>query len=78
MAGDAVIKSVGFGVFQNLNQIWARLDVIRWGGLHVGVMCPFCTRAGAHHHVGILQKDDERIVLTLPLDTVNLLGVHEL
>ena len=74
-------KSVGFGVFQNLKQIWVRSGPKAChpvGGLHVGVHCPFYSGASAHHHVGILQKHDERIVLTLSLDTVDLYGVYEL
>ena len=52
--------------------------VIRWGGLHVGVMCPFCTRSEKHPHVGTHEKQGQRLAYTLPTDTVDLQGVHEL
>ena len=58
---------------KNLVQIWSRMGTIwvSFGGVVYLWVC------GARL-VGILQKHVERIVYTLPLDTVNILGVYEL
>ena len=74
-AGDKLIQNVGFGVCQNLIQIWARLVPI-WvssgGVVYMWVMCPFCTRSEKHPHVGTQEKQGQRLAYTLPLDTVDL------
>ena len=62
----------------DLGPFGPHLGVIRWGGQHVGVMFPFCTKSEKHPHVRVLQKLVEQIVYTLPLDTVNFLGTYVL
>ena len=56
----------GFGPFG------PHLGVIRWGGVLVGVMCPFCTISEKHPHIGTHEKQGQRLAYTLPLDTVDL------
>jgi hypothetical protein len=75
-----MIKSVGFDVFQNLIQIWSRMGTI-WVAfcgvvyMQVGLFYPGCL---AQPNRWILEKLVERLAYTPPLDTVNLLGVHDL